>query len=63
MGFGWAVMPLMLALQFVFGFNYINTQLPLNLDQFLTSFRDFRNPSILFNPQRNDFDREVVNHP
>lgn len=56
-------MPLMLALQFVFGFNYINTQLPLNLDQFLTSFKDFRNPSILFNPQRNDFDREVVNHP
>jgi len=52
-GFGWPVMPLMLILQYVFGYNYITSQLPLNLDRFLTSFADFRNPSILFNPQRN----------
>lgn len=62
-GFGWPVMPLMLILQYVFGYNYISSQLPLNLDRFLTSFADFRNPSILFNPQRNEFDRKVVNHP
>lgn len=56
-------MPLMLILQYIFGHNYITSQLPLNLDYFLTSFADFRNPSILFNPQRNQFDRQVVNHP
>jgi hypothetical protein len=56
-------MPLMLILQYIFGHNYISTQLPLNLDYFLTSFADFRNPSILFNPQRNSFDAQVVNHP
>ncbi len=61
-GFGWAVMPLMLILQYIFGHNYITSQLPLNLDYFLTSFADFRNPSILFNPQRNQFDSQVVNH-
>jgi hypothetical protein len=49
-GFGWAVMPLMLSLQYIFCHNYITTQLPLNLYYFLTSFADFRNPSILFNP-------------
>lgn len=52
-GFGWCVMPLMLILQYIFGHNYITAQLPLNLQYFLTSFADFRNPSILFNPQRN----------
>ena len=52
-GFGWAVMPLMLILQYIFGHNYITSQLPLNLKYFLTSFADFRNPSILFNPLRN----------
>lgn len=61
-GLGWPVMPLMMVMQYIMGHNYINTQLPLNLDYFLTSFADFRNPSILFNPQRNDFDRKVVNH-
>ena len=30
-GFGWSVMPLMLILQYIFGHNYINSQLPLNL--------------------------------
>lgn len=55
-------MPLMLILQYIFGYNYITSQLPLNLDYFLTSFADFRNPSILFNPQRNQFDSRVVNH-
>lgn len=62
-GLGWPVMPLMLTMQYIMGHNYISAQLPLNLDYFLASFADFRNPSILFNPQRNDFDRQVVNHP
>lgn len=53
----------MLIMQYIMGHNYINTQLPLNLDYFLASFADFRNPSILFNPERNDFDASVVNHP
>ena len=61
-GFGWPVMPLMLIMQYIMGHNYIDTQLPLNLDYFLASFADFRNPSILFNPERNDFDAQVVNH-
>jgi len=61
-GFGWPVMPLMLALQYIFSHNYITSQLPLNLYYFLTSFADFRNPSILFNPQRNQFDSQVINH-
>ena len=52
-GLGWPVMPLMLIMQYIMGHNYVNTQLPLNLDYFLASFADFRNPSILFNPQRN----------
>ncbi len=55
-------MPLMLILQYIFGHNYITSQLPLNLEYFLNSFADFRNPSILFNPQRNEFDASVVNH-
>lgn len=49
-GFGWTVMPLMLILQFIHSLNYINTQLPVNLDEFLASFKDFKNPSILFDP-------------
>ena len=56
-------MPLMLIMQYIMGHNYIDTQLPLNLDRFLASFADFRNPSILFNPQRNEFDQSVVSHP
>ena len=55
-------MPLMLVMQYIMAHNYINTQLPLNLDLFLSSFADLRNPSILFNPQRDEFDKTVVNH-
>jgi hypothetical protein len=44
-------------------FNYIHSYLPLNLDYFLASFRDFRNPSLFYNPFRNTFDGKVVNHP
>lgn len=43
-------------------FNYINTNVPINLDRFLSSFKDFRNPSILFNPQRDNFDAQVLSH-
>lgn len=56
-------MPLMLVMQYIMGHNYINSQLPLNLEQFLASFKDFKNPSILFDPQRKEMDRNVVNHP
>ena len=56
-------MPLMLIMQYIMGHNYLNSQIPLNLDGFLASFRDYRNPSILFNPERDNFDRSVVNHP
>lgn len=52
----------MMALQYIMSFNYIHSNLPLNLDYFLASFRDFRNPSILYNPLRNEFDAKVVNH-
>ncbi len=52
-GLGWPLIPLMLAMQYIMSFNYIHTNLPLNLDYFLTSFRDFRNPSIFYNPLRN----------
>lgn len=51
-GLGWMVMPLMLVLQYIMSLNYIDTQRPLNLDLFLASFADFRNPSILYNPLR-----------
>lgn len=61
-GFGWPFLPIMLALQYIMSFNYISSNLPLNLDYFLASFRDFRNPSILYNPLRNNFDAKVVNH-
>ena len=53
----------MLALQYIMSFNYIHSSLPLNLDYFLASFRDFRNPSIFYKPFRDDFDASVVNHP
>jgi hypothetical protein len=43
-------------------FNYIHSNLPLNLNYFLASFRDFRNPSLFYNPFRNNFDASVVNH-
>ena len=56
-------MPLMLVLQYIMSLNYIDTQRPLNLDLFLASFRDFRNPSILYNPKRTDMDTSVVSHP
>lgn len=62
-GFGWVFMPLMLALQFVMSLNYVATTRPLNLDLFLASFADFRNPSIFYNPLRNSIDRSVVDHP
>jgi hypothetical protein len=62
-GFGWPVMPLMLIMQYIMGHNYIDTQLPLNLDYFLSSFEDLRNPSILFKAERDTFDTEqVVTH-
>lgn len=62
-GFGWPFMPIMLSLQYIMSFNYINAPIPLNLNSFLASFSDFRNPSLLYNPSRNDFDERVVNHP
>jgi len=43
-------MPLMLALQYIMSLNYLDAQMPLNLNYFLASFSDFRNPSILYNP-------------
>jgi hypothetical protein len=52
-GFGWPFLPIMLALQYIMSFNYIHSNLPLNLDYFLGSFRDFRNPSLFYNPFRN----------
>jgi hypothetical protein len=52
-GFGWMFMPLMLVMQFIMSINYINTIKPLNLELFLKSFADFRNPSIFYNPLRN----------
>lgn len=61
-GFGWIFMPLMYTLQFIMNLNYINTQNPLNLNYFLSSFADFKNPSILYNPTRRNFDNRVVNH-
>lgn len=61
-GFGWVFMPLMLALQFVMSLNYVATTRPLNLDLFLASFADFRNPSIFYNPLRNSIDRSVIDH-
>lgn len=62
-GLGWPFIPLMLALQSIMSLNYLNTQMPLNLRYFLNSFADFRNPSILYNPVRNNFDMRVLNHP
>ena len=51
-GFGWIFMPLMLSLQFIMSLNYVRTTMPLNLQLFLSSFADFRNPSIFYNPLR-----------
>lgn len=62
-GFGWIFMPLMLVLQYIMSLNYIDTQRPLNLDLFLASFADFRNPSILYNPLRNNMDASIFTHP
>lgn len=62
-GFGWPFLPIMLALQYIMSFNYIHSNIPLNLDYFLESFRDFRNPSLLYKPTRDQFDAQVVNHP
>lgn len=61
-GFGWIFMPLMLVMQYIMSLNYIDTARPLNLDRFLASFADFRNPSIFYNPLRNDIDTSVVSH-
>ena len=61
-GFGWIFMPLMLVLQYITSLNYISSQKPLNLDLFLQSFADFKNPSILYNPLRSNMDYSVVNH-
>jgi hypothetical protein len=63
LGFGWVFMPLMLVLMSIMNLNYIDTQRPLNLDLFLSSFADFRNPSIFYNPLRNDIDSEVFTYP
>jgi len=52
-GFGWIFMPLMLVLQFIMSLNYVKATMPLGLQCFLTSFRDYRNPSIFYNPLRN----------
>jgi len=51
-GFGWLFMPLMLPMQFIMSLNYVKTTMPLNLQLFLSSFADFRNPSIFYNPLR-----------
>lgn len=61
-GFGWVFMPLMLVMQYIMSFNYIDTTKPLNLDKFLASFSDFRNPSIFYNPVRNNIDNSVISH-
>lgn len=62
-GFGWVFMPLMLTMQYIMSLNYIDTTKPLNLDRFLASFADFRNPSIFYNPVRNNIDNSIVSHP
>ena len=61
-GFGWIFMPLMLSMQFIMSLNYIDATKPLNLDRFLASFSDFRNPSIFYNPVRNNIDNSIVSH-
>lgn len=55
-------MPLMLVMQFIMSLNYINTVKPLNLQLFLKSFSDFRNPSIFYNPLRKSIDTSIVSH-
>ena len=55
-GFGWVFMPLMLTLQHIMSLNYMDTIMPLNLDRFLAAFADFRNPSIFYNPLRDEID-------
>ena len=62
-GLGWIFMPLMLTLMSIMNLNYIDTQRPLNLDLFLASFADFRNPSILYNPARDNMDNSIFSHP
>lgn len=59
-GFGWIFMPLMLVMQFIMSLNYIDAQKPLNLELFLASFADFRNPSIFYNPVRDNIDNSIV---
>jgi hypothetical protein len=61
-GFGWVFMPLMLVMQYIMSLNYIDSTKPLNLNSFLSSFADFRNPSIFYNPVRNNIDNSVVSH-
>ena len=55
-------MPLMLTLQYITSLNYVSSQKPLNLDLFLQSFIDFKNPSIFYDPVRKNMDISVVNH-
>ena len=62
-GFGWIFMPLMLVLMSIMNLNYIDTQRPLNLNMFLASFADLRNPSILYNPVRDNMDTSIFSHP
>lgn len=47
LGLGWPVMPVMLSMQYIFAHAYISAKMPLNVDYFLRSFEDFRNPSLL----------------
>ena len=61
-GLGWPLVPIMLALQYIMSFNYINSSLPLNLNYFLASFRDFRNPSLLYKADRDTFDSDIFTH-
>ena len=59
LGLGWPVMPVMLTMQYIFSHAYITAKMPLNLDYFLRSFQDFRNPSILFMKQRDALDHSI----
>jgi hypothetical protein len=56
---GWSVMPVMLTMQYIFTHAYISSKLPLNLDYFLRSFKDYRNPSLFFMSTRDAIDRSI----
>lgn len=59
LGMGWPVMPLMLSMQYIFAHSYLSTKLPLNLEYFLKSFKDYRNPSLLFPEARDEVDKGI----